>query len=52
MAGTGVRKAKSDNLVAKQEDREESRHANDRAEQQDLNQGMDTGDTRFDATWS
>src|ERR1035437_7232908 len=49
MAGTGKAKAKSDSLGAEQELRQEvvlrqeERHTSERIEQQDLNQGMDTG---------
>ena len=49
MAGTGKAKAKSDSLEAEQELRQEvelrqeERHTSERIEQQDLNQGMDTG---------
>src|ERR1700680_1749791 len=49
MAGTGKAKAKSDSLEAEEqlrqemEVREEERLTDERIEQQDLNQGMDTG---------
>ena len=49
MAGTGKAKAKSDSLEAEEqlrqemELREEERLTGERIEQQDLNQGMDTG---------
>ena len=49
MAGTGQAKAQSDSLEAEQELRQEvelrqeERHTSERIEQQDLNQGMDTG---------
>jgi hypothetical protein len=49
MAGTGEAKAKSDSLEAEEglrqeaELREEERITGERIEQQDLNQGMDTG---------
>ena len=43
MAGTGKAKATSDRLEAEEELREEERLTNVRIEQQDLNQGMDTG---------
>ena len=49
MAGTGKAKARSDRLEAEEELREEvelreeERLTDERIEQQDLNQGMDTG---------
>ena len=49
MTGMGQAKAKSDSLEAEQELRQEvelrqeERHTSERIEQQDLNQGMDTG---------
>jgi len=49
MAGTGKAKAESDSLEAEQELRQdvelrqEERHTSERIEQQNLNQGMDTG---------
>jgi Protein of unknown function (DUF2934) len=49
MSDTGQAKAKSDSLEAEQdlrhevELRQEERHTGERIEQQDLNQGMDTG---------
>jgi hypothetical protein len=54
MAGTGTRKAKSENLEAKQEERDQERRNAERTEQQDLNQGMDTGthdSTRSGVDW-
>lgn len=60
MAGTGKAKAKSDSLEAEEqlrqemERREEERLTGEQIEQQDLNQGMDTGthsSTRFGVDW-
>ena len=60
MAGTGKAKAKSDSLEAEEqlrqemEVREEERLTGERIEQQDLNQGMDTGthsSTRLGVDW-
>jgi phage terminase Nu1 subunit (DNA packaging protein) len=60
MAGTGKAKAKSDRLEAEEqlrqemELREEERLTGERIEQQDLNQGMDTGthsSTHFGVNW-
>lgn len=60
MAGTGKAKAKSDSLEAEEklrqemERREEERLTGERIEQQDLNQGMDTGthsSTRLGVDW-
>ena len=59
MAGAGMKKSKSSNLQAdeavrelqaEQDDRDEQHREAEEAEQQDLNQGMDTG-TRFYADW-
>jgi hypothetical protein len=54
MAGTGEAKAKSDSLEAEEELRQEGRLTGERIEQQDLNQGMDTGahsSTRHGVDW-
>ena len=61
MTGTGQAKAKSNSLEAEQELRQEvelrqeERHTSERIEQQDLNQGMDTGthsSTHLGVNWS
>ena len=54
MADTGTAKSKTDNLDAKEEQRVEERHIAERNEEQDLNQGMDTGthdSTRHGVAW-
>ena len=54
MADTGATKSKTDNLDAKEEQRVEERHIAERNEEQDLNQGMDTGthdSTRRGVAW-
>jgi len=54
MADTGTRKFKTDNLDAKEEEHVEERHTAERNEEQDLNQGMDTGthgSTRHGVAW-
>ena len=43
MSDTGTVKSESGNLNAKEEQRDEERHTTERNEEQDLNQGMDTG---------
>jgi hypothetical protein len=54
MADTGTTKSKTDNLDAKEEEHVEERHTAERNEEQDLNQGMDTGthdSTRRGVAW-
>jgi hypothetical protein len=54
MADTGSVKSESGNLDAKEEQREEERHTTERNEEQELNQGMDTGthdSTRRGVAW-
>ena len=43
MAGTGTRKARTNDLESGVEDREQIRRSDEQAERQDLNQGMSTG---------
>jgi hypothetical protein len=54
MADKGITKSETDNLDAKEEQRVEERHIAERNEEQDLNQGMDTGthdSTRRGVAW-
>lgn len=54
MAGTKKEKNEAVDLEAAQKDREESGHEAEETEQQDLNQGMDTGThdaTRHGVNW-
>ena len=54
MADKGIAKSETDNLDAKEEQRVEERHIAERNEEQDLNQGMDTGthdSTRRGVAW-
>lgn len=54
MADTGAAKYKTENLDAKEEEHVEERHTAERNEEQDLNQGMDTGthdSTRRGVAW-
>jgi len=54
MTDTGTEKSKSVILDAKEEQRDEERRTIDRNEEQDLNQGMDTGthdSTRRGVAW-
>jgi hypothetical protein len=54
MADTRTVKSESSDLDAKEEQHEEGRRTTERTEQQDLNQGMDTGthdSTRHGVAW-
>lgn len=54
MADKGTTKSEAENLDAKEEQRVEERHIAERNEEQDLNQGMDTGthdSTRRGVAW-
>jgi hypothetical protein len=54
MADKEIAKSELDNLEAKEEQRVEERHIAERNEEQDLNQGMDTGthdSTRRGVAW-
>ena len=54
MFDKGIAKSEPDNLDAKEEQRVEERHIAERNEEQDLNQGMDTGthdSTRRGVAW-
>jgi len=54
VAYKGIAKSETDNLDAKEEQRVEERHIAERNEEQDLNQGMDTGthdSTRRGVAW-
>jgi len=54
MADKGTTKSETENLDAKEEQRVEERHIAERNEEQDLNQGMDTGthdSTRRGVAW-
>ena len=54
MADTGATKSKTDNIDAKEEEHVQERQIAERNEEQDLNQGMDTGthdSTRRGVAW-